>query len=36
MLDFFRRSGKGSQSRINAVLRAHMIGMRGRAKRPGE
>ena len=36
VLDFFRRSGKGYQSRINAVLRAYMIGMRGRAKRPGE
>lgn len=29
VLDFFRRSGKGYQSRINAVLRAYMIGMNG-------
>jgi uncharacterized protein (DUF4415 family) len=27
VLDFFRRGGKGYQSRINAVLRAYMIGM---------
>ena len=34
VLDFFRRTGKGYQSRINAVLRAYMIGMKGREKRP--
>ena len=33
VLDFFRHSGKGYQSRINAVLRAYMIGMLGQAKR---
>jgi uncharacterized protein (DUF4415 family) len=33
VLDFFRRSGKGYQSRINAVLRAYMIGVMGREKR---
>lgn len=32
LLDFFRRSGKGYQSRINAVLRAYMIGVLGREK----
>ncbi len=32
VLDFFPRSGKGYQSRINAVLRAYMIGVLGRAK----
>ena len=32
VLDFFRRTGKGYQSRINAVLRAYMIGASGRAK----
>ncbi len=33
VLSFFRRGGKGYQSRINAVLRAYMIGMRQHAKR---
>ena len=33
VLDFFRDSGKGYQSRINAVLRAYMISMLGQAKR---
>jgi uncharacterized protein (DUF4415 family) len=28
VLNFFRRGGKGYQSRINAVLRAYMIGMK--------
>jgi uncharacterized protein (DUF4415 family) len=32
VLDFFRRTGKGYQSRINAVLRAYMIGASGRGK----
>jgi uncharacterized protein (DUF4415 family) len=27
VLQFFRRGGKGYQSRMNAVLRAYMIGM---------
>jgi uncharacterized protein (DUF4415 family) len=33
VLEFFRRGGKGYQSRMNAVLRAYMIGMRQQNKR---
>jgi uncharacterized protein (DUF4415 family) len=33
VLDFFRLGGKGYQTRINAVLRAYMIGMRQHRKR---
>ena len=32
VLDFFRRTGKTYQSRINAVLRAYMIGVSRRGK----
>jgi uncharacterized protein (DUF4415 family) len=32
VLDFFRLTGKGYQSRINAVLRAYMIGASRRGK----
>jgi hypothetical protein len=32
--DFFRRTGKAYQSRINAVLRAYMIEVSSRARVP--
>jgi uncharacterized protein (DUF4415 family) len=33
VVQYFRRGGKGYQSRINAVLRAYMIGAKRRQKR---
>jgi uncharacterized protein (DUF4415 family) len=33
VIDFFRRAGKGYQTRMNAVLRAYMLVGRGASKR---